>query len=299
MAVTFNKPKNMKYTDMCIYIDKNMPLVVNKGENPEIENKIYEYMYHIIYALSCKKCYFKHFEDYDNFALYVAAELYINMRNRYLNAGKIIRGREIKPVKSVLNYIKAILFPMRVNYQNQYFTTEIDPSVGQDTSKLTYNYRESIRLSYNSELEETFKDCLNRFPQLVKNIIDKTPYRNDKLLCRRLYFSCYLSLLDQVTFTNKLKAKLEKKLERNKDADRGEDYIKGVFYDNYINSDSIILWHLDDSFRDYVSILVHRIKEQFSKEFSCEYHRDDLSENILDSILKSALESNNIIENED
>ena len=298
MAVTFNKQKGMKYTDMCIYIEKNMPLVINKGEYPEVEGKIFQYMYHIIYALSCKKCYFKRFEDYDNFALYVAADLYVNMRNRYINAGKIVRGKEIKPVKSVLNYIKAILFPMRVNYQNQYFASEMDPSVGQDTSKLTYNYKESIRVKYNSDLEGTFEDCLKKLPNLIKNIIYNTPYRNNKLLTRRLYFSCYLSFLDQITFTNVLKNKLEKKLDKNKDADRGSDSIKDYFYTNYLNSDSIILWHLDESFRDYVSILMHRIKESFSKEFSTEYHRDDLNENLLDCILKSAIEVKNMVDEE-
>ena len=43
MAVTFNKDKNLKYTDMCIYIDENMPKVVEVGKYPEIESKIYEY----------------------------------------------------------------------------------------------------------------------------------------------------------------------------------------------------------------------------------------------------------------
>ena len=113
-----------------------------------------------------------------------------------------------------------------------------------------------------------------------------------------IYFSCYLSFLDQVTFTNVLKNKLEKKLDKNKDADRGSDSIKDYFYTNYLNSDSIILWHLDESFRDYVSILMHRIKERFSKEFSTEYHRDDLNENLLDCILKSAIEVKNMVDEE-
>ena len=49
MAVTFNKDKNLKYTDMCIYIDENMPKVVEVGKYPEIESKIYEYLFVIIY----------------------------------------------------------------------------------------------------------------------------------------------------------------------------------------------------------------------------------------------------------
>ena len=43
---------------------------------------------------------------------------------------------------------------------------------------------------------------------------------------------------------------------------------------------------------------MHRIKERFSKEFSTEYHRDDLNENLLDCILKSAIEVKNIVDEE-
>ena len=49
MAVTYNKPKGLRYVDMCIYIDKYMPYVVEEGKYPEIESKIYEYIYHIVF----------------------------------------------------------------------------------------------------------------------------------------------------------------------------------------------------------------------------------------------------------
>lgn len=34
----------MHYTDMCIYIDENVPKIVNAGENPQIEDTIYNYL---------------------------------------------------------------------------------------------------------------------------------------------------------------------------------------------------------------------------------------------------------------
>lgn len=52
MAVTFNKPANLKYTDLAIYIDANAYKIKNTGEYPGVESKIYEYLYHLIYALS-------------------------------------------------------------------------------------------------------------------------------------------------------------------------------------------------------------------------------------------------------
>ena len=40
----WKKPANMKFTDLCIFIDQNVPNIVNPGENPELENTIYNYL---------------------------------------------------------------------------------------------------------------------------------------------------------------------------------------------------------------------------------------------------------------
>ena len=59
----------MKYTDLAIYIDANMQYIKNNGEYPHIESNIFEYIYHIVYALSLKAGYFRDFADYDEFSL--------------------------------------------------------------------------------------------------------------------------------------------------------------------------------------------------------------------------------------
>ena len=51
----WRKEANMKYTDMCIFIDQNVPNIINPGENPDLENKIYNYLWLIIKALAIKK----------------------------------------------------------------------------------------------------------------------------------------------------------------------------------------------------------------------------------------------------
>ena len=34
----------MRYTELCIFIDQNIAKIINPGENPELENKIYNYL---------------------------------------------------------------------------------------------------------------------------------------------------------------------------------------------------------------------------------------------------------------
>ena len=44
----------------------------------------------------------------------------------YLNQGKVIKGKQIKPIKSCLNYTKALLYPMKIEYQRETFKEIIE-----------------------------------------------------------------------------------------------------------------------------------------------------------------------------
>ena len=61
----WKKPNDLKYTDLCIFIDANVPKIVNPGENPELENIIYNYLWLLVKALAIKKCMFNNFQEYD------------------------------------------------------------------------------------------------------------------------------------------------------------------------------------------------------------------------------------------
>ena len=69
-----NKAKNI-YTRMALYFD----LFIYSDKRDD--TLLYQYLYHIIYMLACRKKYFVSWEDYDNFALYMATKVYM----RYIN----------------------------------------------------------------------------------------------------------------------------------------------------------------------------------------------------------------------
>ena len=61
--IIFEKPKDLKYTDMSIWIDANAYL-------PNCDdNKLYEYLYHITKMLAYKARYFKTSDMYEDFCL--------------------------------------------------------------------------------------------------------------------------------------------------------------------------------------------------------------------------------------
>ena len=122
---SWKKDPKLKYTDLCIYIDENIPKLAEPGKYPEIENKIYNYLWLLVKALAIKKCMFNNFEDYDGFATHSANRLFFALRKNYQNQGKTIKGKLIRPIKSCLNYTKALLYPMKVEYQNETFNEVI------------------------------------------------------------------------------------------------------------------------------------------------------------------------------
>ena len=89
---------------------------------------------------------FPNFEDYDQYSFYAANRLFFALRKNLTNQGKTIKGKYIKPIKSCLNYTKALLYPMKIEYLRQaykevfdtsYMSKQFDPS----------NFKEKLKQS--------------------------------------------------------------------------------------------------------------------------------------------------------
>lgn len=167
-------------------------------------------MYHIFYALACKENYFNNFEDYDSYSMYSAARLFILLRDKYIKAGTVIRGREIQPVKSVLNFIKSIMRHFRTDFQNETFAIVLNPDINQDTSTLEADMKESIKSDYRNDLAEDFIEIFTQVPMFIKQVIKQTPYKKDPVMCRKLYMSCLLTFINDITIPERIKNKLKK-----------------------------------------------------------------------------------------
>lgn len=175
---TFHKPKNLKYTEMAKYFDDN---IRREDRN---DNLLYEYVYHIVYMLACKARFFPKFEEYDSFALYAASRIYIRVLKK-------------DNIKSILNYAKATLYPMKVDYQRETFSEILnpafDPRINEDN--LRSIFEESVQSDYYVGLEEEILDSIRELPSFIHKEVLRTPYKNDKLMCRRLYYSILLSII--------------------------------------------------------------------------------------------------------
>ena len=267
------------YARMCVYVDN----YIHKEDKTEKEiATIYEYIYHVAYMLSCKKKMWDTPKDYDEFSLYVAARVYTRMTNPrqfVVNEGE----RALKPVKSLLNYLKFVLDKLRVTYQEENFTQVFSDKHGSDTEGIKNSFRQAVQSNYSEGLPEAIQTELSNIVKVVKKIVSNTPYRKDKVMTHRIYMSCLLTLLDNFTLPNRERFKIKQKLEKNKDFE--ESLYKS--YEKQSNS-GVILWRLDNSLKDYIDILVKRIKHQIVNSIGSTSNSFELPDQTLDQIWMSA-----------
>ena len=230
----FSKP-NIKYTDMCIYVDD----IVNKDEPTEQElNKCFEYIYHIGFMLAHKHKYFNKSYYYEEFAIFLATEvMYRLFFNPKLNEVDENGEPYLTRIKSVLNYMKAVIYGRKVEFEQQNYSQQL--SKHSEESNFSYAYNEDL---YKSLKETDVTLYLNSLSTTVKHLVyTNNFYKNDKLLMKNIYISCLLTVLNGLTFTKQSKNREE----------------------------ALILYHLDDEFRDYIKILANKVYKQI---------KDDLSE---------------------
>jgi hypothetical protein len=264
----WKKPNNLKYTDLCIYIDQNVPKIVNPGEYPEIENTVYNYLWLLVKALAIKKCMFTDFQDYDMYAFYAANRLFFALRKNQVNQGKTIKGKLIRPIKSCLNYTKALLYPMKIEYQRESFKEVIEEEfVSKKFDAFAYKEQLKNKAIDHSGIPQQFKEhvqeALSNSDRLLDNILQKSPFNSSTAEYQNLKISILLNSIQIL--------KSKKKLDAN-------------------TTQSIVLWHLPKSMSNYTKILLKEFFMALKLEIIDCYRSANLSDTDLENILSSAAE---------
>ena len=264
----WKKPANLKYTDLCIYIDENVPKIVNPGEFPEIENTVYNYLWLLVKALAIKKCMFTDFQDYDMYAFYSANRLFFALRKNQLNQGKTIKGKLIRPIKSCLNYTKALLYPMKIEYQRESFrevieeefvSKKFDAFAYQEQIKGKAREASGVTSTFKSHVQDSIKDC----GKILDEIVQKSPFNSSTSEYHNLKISILLTSIQILKNKKKLDAVPQ----------------------------SVILWHLPKSMSSYTKVLLKEFFTALKLEIMDCYRESDISEQDLESIIYSAQEA--------
>lgn len=263
----WKKPANLKYTDLCIYIDENVPKIINPGEFPDIENTIYNYLWLLVKALAIKKCMFNDFQDYDMYAFYAANRLFFALRKNQLNQGKTIKGKLIRPIKSCLNYTKALLYPMKIEYQRETFKEVIEEEfVSKKFDAFAYKeqLKNRARESHGvtSQFKTHLKETLSNNGEILDAVLEKSPFNKGTTEYQNLKISILLNSIQIL--------KNKKKLD--------------------VANQSISLWHLPKNMSNYTKVLLKEYFMALKLDIMDCYKSADINEKDLENILYSVTE---------
>ena len=254
--MAFQKPRGMKYTDMCIYIDE----IVKRGNPTENEqNTIFEYLYHIAFMLAHRKKYFNRSYYYEEFAMYFATEvmyrLFFNPRLSEINE----HGDPVLlPIKSVLNYMKSVIYGRKVEFEQKFYSQKY--SEFEDGNYL-YSFNEN---PYEFLKESHVTLYLQGLSKTVKNIVyDKNFYKNDRLLMKNIYISVMLTIINGLTFSVDDKNKLETTYSSIESKYR---LLTRLYTKNRENS--LTLYHLDPVFKSYIKVLSNKVYKNIKSDLA-------------------------------
>ena len=143
--------------------------------------------------------------------------------------------------------------------------------------------RESIQEQYNEGLPDSIVESFKEIPEMIREILDETPYANDKIAYMRLYKSCLISLIKSFTLSKYSEESLDKRNE--KDLDVSVEFLSKTFKRE--QEDATTLWRLEESMKDYVELLITKIKYRITDEINDVIRSYSLSVDTIDDILTS------------
>lgn len=265
--MTYSKP-NVRYVDMAIYIDEH----VYKQTTEVEDNLIYEYLYHLAIMLARKGKYFKKADDYDKFGLLAATRMFTRLRSKKQFELDADGKPKLTPIKSSLNFLKSIMYPLKATYQQEYYSQVISkelPEINYDP-----NFNSSLVRSVDRLNVTDFRLCLNNIADCAEMCISRIPKKLNSDEYHNIYVSCLLTFLNSITISRKNKKRVFK------DCD-GNVYYKDVVLKKILkeeNNDPVILYHLDESMKDYILVLTREIKHSLAQELSQALHTHISSE---------------------
>lgn len=252
----FEKP-NVRYVDMCIYIDEH---IYNGDYDQET---VYVYLYHIIMMLTVKRGYFNSAKLNEDFSIYAASNYYM----RLLDERQFKDDTTLEPIRSILNYIKKTLYSIRREYVNKYFPEQ---EVSTDVEYLnldndTFKMYVSNKVDFIGKYE--FGNYLEDIDTIIKDSLKSIPYKSHTSMWTNIYISCMLSLLNSVTLKNR-------DIKRLNNFKRPNSLTDELLNELYLNEryNSTILYHLDDSMYNYITVLTNKIRHKLSQELSQSLH---------------------------
>lgn len=262
----YKRPTDIKFVDMCIWIDNN---AYRKDLSEEEQEKIYEYIYHLTKMLAYKNHLFNKGSYYEEFAIYSSTKTYLRLISPKQFELKEDGSAKLKKIKSILNYIKSVLYPHKVDFEQEFYSQVLDYNPQQDNLVDVSGYTFSDMLhEYTEDLDLVeFDLCLTDVCKTIKNFLSKIPYKKNTKEWHNIYVSCLLTLVNSITLSNAEKQRIK---ELKMSQEYKLKYIEKIYKKQCL--DAPILFHLNNDMSSYIQVLVNGIRHSMSKELCYRTH---------------------------
>ena len=237
--MTFYKPKELTYTQIAQWVDSN-----HMSTDCD-ENKLCEYIYHLVVLKTQQCCYFKESEQIDDFSLYCTSKL----------LQKIYSCREKQEsLKSIVNYIRTVISPWKAEYIREFCTGSAESNIADfDLSDFSdYLIDTASQCDYNSYWFE----CIN-VSDVIRKYLKQIPRKKNSAEWSNIYTSCLLTLQDRIKTASSAK----------KTSDTNDPKVIDRIIRN-IKKRPPILYHIEDSKANYITTLVNELTHALASEIS-------------------------------
>ena len=252
--MTFDKPIDVSYSDMCIYIDEHI-----YTEDCDL-NLVYKYLYFLVQMLARKRNLLK-YRYIDSFAVFSANELYFRLTNK--KQFELVEGTDdykMTRIKSILNYIQSKLYFLKVDFERSEYYQEA--CVASEEDSLSYNYDNIIMNSVSQIGLIEFELIMEDVSKTCKRFLQTLPYDFKSKEWLNIYVSTMLTFLNSITLTNKSKKRIEELANT-----RG---LRQYHYETFYDQEQVapVLFHLPESMSDYIIVLVRQLKHIVGQDLS-------------------------------
>ena len=270
----YKKPKDIKYTDMCIYIDENI-----YGNFDE--DLVFQYLFFISRMLSKKEKYFYSEEDLDNFGIYAATYYYLRLVNP-----KQFDEHNMQKIKSILNYIKSSLYAVKVRFQSMDYAQTISRESFEENN---YNLNNLLYDNLNDIYISDFKLVMHNISQTCENFLKHIYYDENSVEWLNIYISVMLTFLNNITLDKRTINYINNLDNHNY---LHEYHINNIYDDNW-NSEPI-LFHIPSNMSNYIKTLSKEVRNLVAKDLSeildTKVSNDyKLIQNVMDTFVKEEI----------
>lgn len=250
---------------------------------------LYEYLYHLSVMLAYKSRYFNTSKHYDEFGLYMASSAYFRLKNKKQFIIDENGNPKLKKIKSILNYLKTILYPRKVTFEQENYA-QTDIILNTENDGIVPGYTFSNRLSDTADLlsRVDFECTLQDIDKSIRHFMKKIPYKYKSSNWYAIYVSVLLSFLNSIVMSANDKKKIYCAKYKLNDYNRIlEMYEKQA-------ENSVVLYHLNQDMTPYIYILVKLVKKSIAQDLSIITHTEVNTRKLSFPILQKEL--NNIYE---